>query len=96
MSSLTGTRSAAGSNVSFCRLALIASAMVVTSSVWPSGGDLATAALPIMLPPPGRLFTTTVADQLSVKRCAIMRAMMSLVPPATNGTTISIGLVGYT
>ena len=58
------------------------------------GRALATAAVPIVLPAPGRLLTITVCDQLSVNRCAIRRAMLSVVPPATNGTTSSICLVG--
>ena len=66
----------------------------MTRSVWPSGADFATADVPIVLPAPGRLLTITVCDQLSVKRCAISRAMLSVVPPATNGTTSSIGLIG--
>ena len=57
VSSLIATKSLIGSKGCFCNPALIAKAMVVTSSVWPSGAALATAAVPIMLPPPGRLFT---------------------------------------
>jgi hypothetical protein len=48
----------------------------------------------LVLPPPGRLLTTTVCDQLSVKRCAMRRAMLSVVPPAANGTTMSICFFG--
>jgi hypothetical protein len=55
---------------------------------------LATALVPIVLPPPGRLLTTTVWPQLSEKRCAMSRAMLSVVPPATNGTTNSICFLG--
>ena len=40
--SVIGTKSFTGSYGCFCRLALIAKAIVVTSSVWPSGAALAT------------------------------------------------------
>jgi len=73
---------------------LIAKPIVVTRRVCPSGGALATALVPIVLPPPARLLTTTVCPQLSEKRWAMSRAMLSVVPPATNGTTSSIGFFG--
>ena len=72
----------------------MAKAMVVTSSVWPSGAALATSAVPIELPPPGRLLTMAGWPQLSASRCAISRATVSVVPPATNGTTNSIWWLG--
>ena len=93
-SSVIGAKSLIGSNDTFCSAGAAAKANVVTSSVRPSGADFATADVPIALPAPGRLLTITVCDQLSVNRCAIKRATLSVVPPATNGTTSSIGLVG--
>ena len=93
-SSVIGAKSLIGSKGSFCTAAVMAKLIVVTRSVWPSGGALTTTWCPIVLPPPGRLLTITVCDQLSVKRCAISRAMVSVVPPATNGTTSSICFFG--
>src|SRR5882757_5564355 len=69
--------------------------MVVTSSVCPSGGAFATWLVPMVLPPPGRLLTMTGTGQLSVRRWEISRATVSVVPPATNGTTSSICRLGY-
>ena len=94
--SVIGAKSLIGSNDTFCSTGVTAKAKVVTRSVWPSGAALATAAVPIALPAPGRLLTITVCDQLSVKRCPIRRAMLSVVPPATNGTTSSICFDGKT
>ena len=72
----------------------MAKAIVVTSSVWPSGAALATRLVPIELPPPGRLLTMAGWPQRSESRCAISRATVSVVPPATNGTTSSICRLG--
>jgi len=73
---------------------LIANAIVVTISVWPSGAALATRLVPMELPPPGRLLTIVGCPQRSDSRCAISRATVSVVPPATNGTTSSICRLG--
>ena len=91
---MIGAKSLIGSYDSFCIAGLTEKASVVTRRVWPSGGALATAAVPIVLPPPGRLETITGCPQLSLSRCAIKRAMLSVVPPATNGTINSICLLG--
>src|SRR5688572_29652521 len=45
-------------------------------------------------PAPPRLSTTTDCFIDSLKRCATRRATTSVVPPAGNGTTMRIGLVG--
>src|SRR4029078_10031479 len=79
-SSVIGAKSLIGSNDTFDNAGLAANAKVVTRSVWPSGAALATDAAPIERPAPGRLLTTTVCDHRSVKRCAIRRAMLSVVP----------------
>src|SRR5262249_26105158 len=89
-----GAKSLIGSYGSFCIAGLTEKASVVIRRVCPSGGALATAAVPIVLPPPGRLETITVWPQLSLNRWAIMRAMLSVVPPATNGTINLICLLG--
>ena len=61
---------------------------VVIKSVWPSGGDFATATAATVLAPPGRFSTTKVAP---LRRCSSfcdsMRASQSVEPPAGNGTT---------
>ena len=70
--------------------------VVVTIKVWPSGlglGDLAGADR-------AKAAAGTVADdddhwpQRSDSRCEIRRAIVSAVPPATNGTTSSMGWLG--
>src|SRR6185436_6270922 len=49
-----------------------------------------------MLPPaPVRFSTTTGTFTRSVRRCASIRATTSPPPPAANGTTNLIGLLGY-
>src|SRR5208282_2788209 len=49
-----------------------------------------------MLPAaPGRLSMTTGCPNDSASRCPTSRARMSVVPPAGNGTTSRIGLLGY-
>ncbi len=45
--SVIGAKSRIGSNDTFCSAGATAKAKVVTRSVWPSGGALATAAVPI-------------------------------------------------
>src|SRR4051812_34430769 len=49
-----------------------------------------------MVPPaPARLSTTTFCPQFSVSFCAMMRATVSLDPPAGKPTTKRTGLTGY-
>ena len=76
------------------RLGTIVKGAGVTSSVWPSGGDLATMSVPITVLPPARLSTTTDCPHISFSFCASTRAMMSVLPPAANGTTSRTGLAG--
>src|SRR3954469_22365821 len=49
----------------------------------------------MMVAAPGRDSTTTLWPQCSVIFWPITRAMMSVEPPAANGTMILIGLSGY-
>jgi hypothetical protein len=51
--------------------------------------------VPSVLPAPGRLSTTAVVPNASVRRCATNRAAISLPPPGENGTTSRTGLDGY-
>ncbi len=88
--SVIPVKSLIGSKVCFCKLGMTAKASVVMRSVWPSGAALAAMLVPIALPPPGRLVTIAGWPHFSASRCAIMRAAVSVVPPATNGTTSSI------
>ncbi len=53
---------------------------VPMSSVYPSGGLLATRSEPMLPPAPGRLSTTTDWPSDSVSLCAAARASMSVVP----------------
>lgn len=69
--------------------------MCHTSSVWPSAGARATLLAPIVPPAPVALSMTMVA----LSRClriasASWRATVSVGPPAANGTTMVMGLVG--
>ena len=52
------------------------------------GAALATAFAPMVLPAPGRFSTITGTFHLSFRRCASARATVSMLPPASNGTTI--------
>src|SRR5262245_1892209 len=65
------------------------------TSVWPSGSAFAAAAVPIMVPAPGRVSTITGWPHCSVSFCPMTRARMSVDPPGANGTIILIGLSGY-
>ena len=50
--------------------------------------------MPIIVPAPGRLSTMTCWPSRSVSLGARMRAMMSVPPPAEDGTTMRTGLAG--
>ena len=47
---------------------------------------MATASVPIMVAPPVRFSTSTDCPQVSINFCAMVRAMMSVLPPAESGT----------
>src|SRR5476651_2419826 len=68
--------------------------MLPSSRVWPSGGDLATSALPITPPAPDLLSTTTDWPQAACRCWPSSRPATSVVPPAAAGTTMRMGLVG--
>src|SRR5262245_45973818 len=51
--------------------------------------------VPIVLPAPGRLSTTTDCPHCSVSASATIRPTMSLPPPGASGTTTRTGLRGY-
>ena len=63
--------------------------------MYPSGAALATASVPITPPAPARFSTTTVWPSAGCSFSAITRAMMSVVPPGGNGTTIRTGRFGH-
>src|SRR6185436_9383813 len=54
--------------------------------VWPSGADLATVSVPMLVPAPGLFSTITLEFQSSPSFCAITRPTMSVGPPGGNGT----------
>src|SRR6218665_2366080 len=62
-----------------------------STSVWPSGADLAALPRPRLPPAPGRLSTTTLQRFCSAIFCATVRAIMSVPPPGGNGTIRRIG-----
>jgi len=61
---------------------LIALAVLVSSSVYPSGGELITACVPMLLPAPGLFSTTKLWPSRSDKRWQIRRDNTSVAPPA--------------
>src|SRR5664279_642508 len=69
--------------------------LAVMSSVYPSGGAVATASVPILPLAPGRFSITTAIFQSSPIRCPSVRARMSMPGPGVNGTMSLIGLLGY-
>src|SRR5947208_13868347 len=78
------------------RLALIA--CVVASqkySVYPSGADLTTISVAIVVPAPGRLSTTTCWPRFKDSLALRARASTSETPPGVNPTTRRMGLFGY-
>lgn len=73
---LAKSQGSAGSNE-----ALIAFAVEVSSSVYPSGAEVITACVPILLPAPGLFSTTKVWPSLSDRRWQISRDSTSVAPP---------------
>ena len=63
-------------------------------SVWPSGGDFATASEPTTPPAPARFSTTTGWPRSSDIFGATRRVMMSVEVPAPKGTTTRTGRFG--
>src|SRR5580765_6612243 len=60
------------------------------TSVCPSGGALATSAVPIVPPAPGRFSTITLRPIAAPSSEPIARARMSWTPPAAKGTTMRV------
>src|SRR2546422_6414377 len=65
-----------------------------TSSVWPSGMDLATASTPMTVAAPGLFSMMTACPRRGPRRSAIRRATVSVAPPGGNGTISLRGLLG--
>src|SRR3954454_4791196 len=63
--------------------------MLDIASVWPSGRDLTTEAVPTLVLAPGRLSTMNLWPSRLPRPSASRRARTSVPPPAANGTTIS-------
>src|SRR6266849_10708499 len=74
---------------------LIARVLAAIRIVCPSAGDLAAISIPIIWPAPGRLSTTNCCASDSESFCASARAMMSVPPPAAEGTMKRTGFDGY-
>ena len=66
----------------------------LTSSVWPSGADFATASAARLPPAPGRFSTSTAWPNSADSGSAIARAIVSVVPPAEAPTRSLIGRDG--
>jgi hypothetical protein len=69
-------------------------ALVMMRQVCPSAGARATISVPITVPPPARLSITACCPSNSPKRGASVRATASTGPPAGNGATSRIDLLG--
>src|SRR5215208_2283400 len=65
-----------------------------TRSVWPSGSALATALVPIVVPPPGRLSMRKVWPSWADTCSNTVRGTMSVALPGAYGTITRTGLVG--
>src|SRR5258706_13535089 len=66
-----------------------------STTVYPSGGDLATSSTPIMPPAPPRLSTTTCCPSCEDSLGAMMREVISVPPPGANGLTHLIACCGH-
>ena len=95
VSAATGTKSRRGSyGSSPARAALYAWALVLISSVYPSGGACATSAGAAVLPAPGWFSTIAGWPHAAASLLARARAMTSTPPPAPNGSMIRTGRSG--
>src|SRR5688572_30555190 len=63
--------------------------------MWPSGGVPAATPMPMLPPAPPWFSTGNCCFRLIESCCAISRAMVSVAPPAANGTIMRTGLLGY-
>jgi hypothetical protein len=91
----TPTKSRMESNGSFVRSAALAmNVKPAIRNVWPSAGARATSSVPITVPAPGRLSTTTLWPNAFVSGGASARAATSTDPEGGNGTTIRKGFEG--
>ncbi len=73
---------------------MVSVALVPSRMVLPSGGLLATARAPIVLPAPPRLSITIGCLSCSLSLSEIARAITLVLPPGVNGTISVIGLLG--
>ena len=67
---------------------------MVSKIVCPSANDLAAWATPIVDPPPARFSTTTGLPSCEESFWPMALAVTSVLPPATKGTIIVMGLLG--
>ena len=92
---VTGVRSRTASYGNLViSVALIACEGLTSTMVWPSGDALATRSMPMVMPAPGRLSTTTCWPHAVEYLVPSARASGSEPPPVAVGTMKRIGLVG--
>jgi hypothetical protein len=94
--SATGVKSSSGlyGRLGFRCGAIECVLLAAISSVWPSGAARITSPEPSVPPAPGRLSMTTGWPSAEPRPRAMARASRSVAPPAGNGTTMRIGLLG--
>ena len=93
--SMMGAKSLEGLNGKLANnMGLVAKVIPLINKVCPSGADLATKSVPMLVAAPGLYSTTTGLPKLSCNLFAMARAKMSEVPPGVAGTMILIGLLG--
>src|SRR5262249_57060612 len=68
---------------------------VPITSVYPSGGDFATALVPMGPPAPGRFSTTRAWPSSMPSELPTSLEIMSVVVPGTNGKIMRTGFAGY-
>src|SRR5262245_10255821 len=73
---------------------VVTSALECTRTVWPSGSDLATAAVPTVVPPPVRFSIRKVCPRLAATRSNTVRGNRSVALPGANGTITRTVLLG--
>jgi len=73
---------------------VIADEVPIRSRVYPSGRVFMTTSVPTLLPAPGLFSMTNCWPRRSDSHWPIRRAMMSVDPPAANGTTMRTGRAG--
>ncbi len=90
--SSTGSRSFSVSNGRFCRNGLTAWVSNTNTQLLPSGGALATIAVPMLPEAPGLFSMMMVVPSFCCRPGCTIRAIGSTVPPGGNGTMTRVTL----